>query len=204
MERELDEIKVRYLEAHEAGQAPTLEALVARYPQYRDELIDFVMTFLEISNALPHVPEVAEVSSATRRGREAAVRAVMGARPLRDTIAEEGLSRDDIAEAVNVPVSFILKIERGRLLLDGNEPVPDLFLSRFAAAIRRTVAEALEVLRTTGQTPPPFPQATHLRGTGTPVLSERPAPQSFQDLLATCPDLTPAQRREWLDPTDRH
>lgn len=85
-ERELDEIKVAYLEAYEAGKAPSLEELIARHPQHRDELVDFVTTAIEVEGALDRVPDPPEPADSTRRLRAAAVLSACGAETPREAL----------------------------------------------------------------------------------------------------------------------
>lgn len=194
----MDEIKLAYLEALEAGKAPALEEVVARHPQYRDELVDFITTVMELERALDRVPEPPEPSASTRRLREETVRTMCGAKPLREALAEAGLSRERVAAATNVPVSFLLRVERGRLIPDGDEPVDPKFVARLGAVLRRTAEEVLDILRATVRTPAPRRGAGYARSTGQPAAGHRQLPQSFRALLAGCEDLTPGQRREWL------
>jgi len=198
-ERDVDEIKVAYLDAHEAGQAPALEEVVARHPHHRDELVDFITTLLEVERALDRVPEPPEPSASTRRLREQAVQDACGGETLREALAGAGVSREQAAATINVPVSFIVRVERGRLIPDDDEPVDPVFLSRLGAVLRRTADEALDVLRATATAPIRHSSAGHARGTGRPATGERPTPQRFRALLASCEDLTPAQRRDWLE-----
>jgi hypothetical protein len=198
VERELDEIKVAYLEALEAGMAPVLEEVVARHPQYRDELVDFITTLMELERAVDRAPEPPEPSPGIRRLREKVVRTMCGAETLREALADAGLSRERVAAAINVPVSFILRVERGRLIPDGERPVDPKFVARLGEVLRRTTEEMLEILRATFVAPTSRSTTGHFRGTGQPTAGNRPAAQSFRDLLVGCEDLTPAQRREWL------
>lgn len=194
----MDEIKVAYLEALEAGTAPVLEEVVAHHPQYRDELVDFITTLMELERAADRAPEPPEPSPGRRRLRENVLQIMCGAETLREALADAGLSRERVAAAVNVPVSFILRVERGRLIPDGERPVDPKFVARLGEVLRRTTEEVFEILRATFRAPASRSTTGHFRGTGQPTAGTRPAAQSFRDLLAGCEDLTPAQRREWL------
>jgi len=197
-EREVEEIKIAYLEAYEAGQAPTLEEVIARHPQYQDTLIMFITTLIELEHAVERVPEPSESSASTRRLREQAALAACGAPTLREALTAAGVSREEVAAAANVPVSFIVRVERGRLSPDGDEPADPTFVARLGKILHQTGDEVLEILRATFSAPPTRGAAGHARGTGQPTAGGQQVPQSFRALLANCEDLTPAQRQEWL------
>ncbi len=198
MEQTLDEIKVAYVEAYETGHAPTLEAVIAAYPEYRDDLIDFILTFIEVEHAAARRAEPAEPSASTRWSRGKAVREACGTETLREAREAVNLTQQQIADAVGVPANFIVRIERGRLIPDGDNPIHPKFLARLGQALRRTADEVLDVLRTTFANPPQPSRSAHNRATGQPTAGVRPPPQSFRELLADC-NPTPSQRREWLD-----
>jgi hypothetical protein len=202
-EQELDQIKMEYLEAREAGRAPTLEEVVARHPHYRSELVDFITTCIEVERALERVPEPLEPSAATSRQREAAVRLVCGAETLPEALAGVGVSREEAAATINVPVTFILRIEQGRLLADDDEPVDFAFLTRLGEMLRRTADEVLEILQVTSENPARRRNPGHAHGTGRPGANVPSPPQPFRALLAGCEDLTEEQRREWLGEDSR-
>lgn len=199
MEREIEEIKVAYLEAYEAGQVPALEEIVARYPQYRDELVDFIMTYIELEHRLDRVPEPSERSASMRRVREQAVQSACTAATLQEVMTIAGVSRADVAAAVNVPETFLVRVERGRLQPDGDEPVMSRFMDGLGRVLRRTRGEILATLRSTFEQVAPHARPAHLRSSGPPGATPHRAPQAFRALLAGCEDLTAEQRREWLD-----
>jgi hypothetical protein len=198
VERELEEIKVAYLEAYEAGEPPALEEIVARYSQYRDELVDFIMTHIELERRLDRVPEPSEPSASTRRLRQQAVQSACAGATLQEVMATVGVSRADIAEAVNVPETFIVRVERGRLQPNGHDPMDPRFVERLGKVLRRTRDEVVAILQTTLERATPRARPSHLRSAGQPGAAPRPAPQPFRALIAGCEDLTAEQRREWL------
>lgn len=201
MDQELEEIKIAYLEARDAGEAPSLDEVIARHPQYRRQLVDFVATLDELDRGLDGVPEPEEPAASTRELRERVVREACRIGTLREVLAEGRLSREQVAAATNLPVSFLIRVERGRLIPGGPESeaaVDPRFLTRLGQVLRRTGDEVLEILQETFVAPAPAPQAVHLRATGQPGGGSRPVPQGFRELLAGCEDLTRAQRREWL------
>jgi hypothetical protein len=204
-ERELDEIKVEYLEAYEAGRAPALEDIAGRYPQYLDELVDFITMVIELDSALGHVPDPPEPSVSTRKLREKAVLSACGVGTLREAIAGAGFAREDVAAATGVPVSFLVRVERGRLVPGADEPSEERFRVRLGKVLRHTGDEVLEMLRTTFEAPHVRHNVSHARSSGDPgARSQMDAqPQPFRALLAGCEDLTPAQRKEWLSGTNQ-
>lgn len=196
----LDEIKVAYLEAYEEGRAPTLQEMARRYPEYRDDLVDFITTVIELDSALQHVPEPPEPSESTRRLREQVVRDTCGIGTLRDELARASVAREDAAASAGVPVSFIVRVERGRLIPDDSDLAEERFRVRLGKALRRTGDEVRDILRRTFEAPRGAHTSGHARSRGEPQVERAAgaAPQHFRDLLAGCEDLTPSQRREWL------
>jgi len=202
VEQELDAIKAAYVQAYEGGNAPPLQEVVAAHPQYGEELADFILTFIELERVVEWLPETVESSASTRRLRRAAVQHAGGMETLHEAREVIGVSRQRIAEAVNVPVSFLVYVERGRLEVDGGTPVDARFVTRLGAILRRTSEDTLAILRATLWFPT-VSQAVHRRNDGEPTASVPPAPQPFRVLIARCDDLTPAQRREWLEEGER-
>lgn len=221
MKRELEEILVKYVEAYEAGGAPSLDELVVRHAQYRDDLVDFAATLFEVERAVELVPNV-ESASVGARLRLAALEAAFGPVTLREAMEEAGVTAADVAAAANVPPSFVVGIGRGQLLSGSEGRIPPKFLVRLGSVLRRTVDEIADMLRASYHAPAAQPRGAHARQTrhprggprarraasspthggtasaGSPP-GQRPPARPFAELLATCADLTPAQRREWLD-----
>src|SRR5437764_807129 len=98
--RDLDGIKLAFLEAYEAGQVPTLEELVARHPQHVSELTDFVLTFLELQQRQAPVQEERAASESTQRIRNETLRRVFRPGTLPEVFHEEGVTRRDMERAV--------------------------------------------------------------------------------------------------------
>lgn len=96
------------------------------------------------------------------------------------------------------PVSFILRVEGGRLVPDRDESEINRFTAKLGKILRRSADEVMDILRANFSSSAPRRQAAHLRSTGQPAAGERPTPQSFRALLEGCEDLTPNQRSEWL------
>lgn len=72
----IDEIKVEYLDLLDAGSAPPMDEFIRRYPQFSGDLVEFIVTAIELSQferALSE-PDSGELSprvrEAIRRGME--------------------------------------------------------------------------------------------------------------------------------------
>lgn len=69
----LERIRQEFIAEHEAGRTLTLEAFIARYPEYAGKLTEFILDYLRTENA------VARVTKASRVQEEAASYAVSAA-----------------------------------------------------------------------------------------------------------------------------
>ncbi len=133
-EEALERARLEFIAEHEAGNAPTLEAFLARYPrQYAARLTEFVLDYLRLAGAerregatgadrVAEAPAPAYAVAAWERalGRlgidpavekeaeEAAVRTLAGER------AARGLSLAALARGLRLPVPLALKVERGQ------------------------------------------------------------------------------------------
>ena len=55
----LDEIKVDYLAALDDGNPPTITSLIERYPEFKDELVEFCVTAVELKTVTESAPVAA-------------------------------------------------------------------------------------------------------------------------------------------------
>lgn len=141
-----DAIRREYISEHEAGNAPTLEAFVARHPRYAGELTDFILDYLAVENAVAgdHIPDQAE---AYRAGTDRAFAALGIERPaapvetvelstgtLREARTAKGWTFADMARRLHLPTGLLLKAERGQI-------------TDWPAKLTQTLADALAVPR---------------------------------------------------------
>ncbi len=114
---------------------------------------------------------------------------------LADALARAKLTLRDLADRLHVPRRFALKLQRGRI-----EPgsLPDRFVARLGTALGVSPDEA-RGLAGAGM---PGGRDMHFRAQGPLPQTAAPARISFREALSSCPDLTPEQRREWLEASE--
>jgi hypothetical protein len=182
-------VQMQFLQEWQEGKAPALQNYVQRYPQWADELTDFVMHWLPMHNAAHAVEEVATASAETT----AIIAQVMQqtATPVR-TLAEArrqlGWSPGRLARELNLPERMGVQLMRG--LRDW----PPQLEEKLAALLGRSQAQVRALLQAT--TPQP---ATQWKAKGQPSSKTAPLPR-WQEALEECArrgELTAEQCREW-------
>ncbi len=96
VEEELFQITARYLEQVQAGEEPSLEDLLMRYPAHRVELLDFLAYYHLIEHGLPSpgsIPEEEEISFATRQALSTALERIEPVQKLQRKGGKPHLSR---------------------------------------------------------------------------------------------------------------
>src|SRR5437762_2518445 len=117
---ELDEIKLAYLEQLAQGTPPNLEELVARHPEYRTELLDFVLMAIEVAPEFdePECEDIpADILAAGARGVQRALEHV-AAEPIEHPAPagpSSGFSKDDLAWVRALPIHEIVR--RGNYMI---------------------------------------------------------------------------------------
>ena len=123
----LEQIRLEFIAEHEAGQTPTLEAFISRYPKYAVELTDFILDFLRTKNAMAQM-EVQEEASPYATAAVNRALASLGISDLAPSTSEPAFSIQPLVEIRNalnwslgelarrllLPVNMVLKLERGQ------------------------------------------------------------------------------------------
>lgn len=197
---DLEAIQQRFIEEWEAGKEPTLETYVERYPHFTEELMDFVLSFVQMEAALAQTPEVWTPSPETERARERALAGPCGpARSVAEVRKAMGWSVRRLAQATNLPAEMITWTERGRFT-----DYPARFETRLAGAVSWSpslIATMLHRRDQLGEQQPQAPRRLQFHATGKPRDTSAP-PCTFREGLLECErlgKLTPEMRREWLD-----
>jgi hypothetical protein len=193
-EEKIMQIEMEYMERFERGEAPTLEELVERYPDMRDELIDFVFDFVTLRKATEQAElseeELASVSLSREKAIEKALKPVGSFKELR-VIANESLKT--LAKAVHLPVSVLDGLERGMIVLDS---VPAKLFERLGSFLGRAPAEIRALLEAGNRQLRPV----HWKAEAMPKGRKRKA-VSFEEALRTSKEFKASEEeysRDWL------
>jgi hypothetical protein len=125
----LEQIRLVFIEEHEAGRTPALEAFVARYPKYARELTDFILDHLRTKNAVarmvvaesPSPYAVAAVNRALASlgiasQSSTATEHSFSAQPLNEVRNARNWSLGELARHLLLPNNVALKLERGQII----------------------------------------------------------------------------------------
>lgn len=129
MEHEREEIMritARYVEEAQEGKLPSLSAYLARYPQYREELLDFISYYQAFEAPLPMNTSLASLSEVSREALERAYSsyAQESAVPTRDVAVrslfesrqQQHVSPRQLADVLELSEDIVQLLERRALL----------------------------------------------------------------------------------------
>lgn len=193
-EERIMQIEMEYVELFERGEAPTVEELVERYPDLREELIDFVFDFVTLRNSAEQVElsekELESVSASRDQAMEQALKPVRSFTELR-MAADKKLG--SLSRAVHLPMSVLDGLERGMIVLDS---VPAKLFERLGRALGRAPAEILALLQSGNRQLRPV----HWRAEAAPKRGKSKA-MSFEEALRASEEFEASEeeyRRDWL------
>jgi hypothetical protein len=193
-EEKLMQIEMEYIERFERGEAPTLEELVERFPDLREELVDFVMDFVTLENAADRAElseeEAKSVAATRERALGKGLKPVSSLKELRMVV---GKKLEALAKAVHLPVSVLDGLERGMIVLD---TVPVKLFVRLGRSLGRAPAEIRALLQTGNRQL----RSVHWRAEARPKGEKRKA-VSFEEALRASKEFKASEeeyRRDWL------
>ncbi|RYG28119.1 hypothetical protein EON81_29070, partial [bacterium] len=131
---ELDDIKFSFITSLHAGERPTMENYIERYPEHQSELIDFILTYAEVFSG-PHSHEDCDMETASGAMDRVFASKESKARTLPDRLAEMGSTKEEFANRLGIP--FDVYIELGRRTVNG---VAAWFWATTADALGQTIA----------------------------------------------------------------
>ena len=195
-EKDFEPVKIEFIEAWNTGERPTLQDYVRRYPQFTDELIEFVLSFVPLERAAQRVAEPPMPSASTL---EIVRQTVAGAQASATNLTEARNAMkwtvNRLARELNVPKEIVMWLERG-----GLRQWPHKLEEKLAHCLCRTGSQVAALLRSS--TPAAAP--AHFSARGKPQTAA-PKVRTFREALEYCEaqgHLTPEQRREWLEESD--
>lgn len=193
-EERLMQIEMEYMERFERGEAPTLEELVERFPDLREELVDFVLDFVTLEKAAERAElseeEAKSVEAAREQATEKSLKPVGSFKELR-MVADKSLGA--LAKAVHLPVSVLDGLERGMIVL---ESVPAKLFVRLGRSLGRAPAEIRSLLQYGNRQL----RAVHWRAEARPKGEKRET-MSFEEALRASKEFKASgeeYRRDWL------
>jgi hypothetical protein len=206
---QLDRITARYEAEFRAGANPRLDDYVRRYPEFADELIEFVLYFAAVTAQLPEDDFApADQLSAGSQAALAAVRAEMGL-PAESQVAASseapaidslfrrgvalGLTPPQLAAATELSTDLLAKLDDRAIAVAS---IPRELFEMLARALKTGADVVLAFLASPrGQT----------RAGAQLYLAERP-PEYPQESFAAAvrgSTLSPEQQRRWTDAVQR-
>ena len=194
-EREIQQLKMAWLAAKEAGDTQAQIALLRDHPAEQAELIDFIAAYRATDAPGPdalHTP----FSPMTRRASQVALERVFGGSPvaanLRELRMQRGLSMANAARELRLGIDVWKKFEDGAIELLS---LGERQLERLAAFFRVSTGQFGAMLNNSQPT-----LALNRRQTGSAARSEQQSPkkQSFTEAIEKS-TMTKEEKRFWLE-----
>lgn len=194
-ENELQQIKMAWLAADEAGDARARFALLRDHPALQDELIDFIAAY-HVTSPAGAEPEILPL---TRRATERALQRVfapqtasepVAAASLRDLRGLRGLALSEAARGLQLGVDVWKKFEDGLIEVSS---LGERQLARLAAFFQISSAQFSTLLQ---QSHPAF--TLNRRQTAAAARQAQHTRQTFAEALAKS-TMSPAEKQSWLD-----
>lgn len=193
-------ITAQFVAEQEAGQSPRLEEYARRYPQYVDEITDFVTYYYAVEAGLPtNTSSIPSLSPSSRAALDRAWRRV-DALPASESSALSALARrqrctlTQLANTLDLSVDIVEQLARGQIDPD---TLPRELLQRLAYALVQPISvvrQALGILE-----PPTTVPLVHKVQTS---RQQRPQ-QSFGTAIQSSSQISSAQKACWYSILDR-
>jgi transcriptional regulator with XRE-family HTH domain len=204
MDRKQEEIvqriTARYIEEVRSGHQPNMSDYLARYPQFADEIADFIAYYHAVEVGLPHetdqMPILTEqfheaIDTAWERVAQSQGQATSKVTSLLARARELHLSLSQLADKLGVSADVVLKLERRTieassipgelitLLAKVLQQPSQVIQAFFGITVQQRVTEARTSYRVDGQV------------------------QSFREAIEESAQLSEDQRRRWRELLDR-
>lgn len=192
-EEALLRITAQFVAEQEAGQRPRLEDYVRRYPQYVDEIADFVTYYYAVEAGLPtNTASMPSMSAGSRAALDLAWERVTTPLPgnpltLVTLARQQHYSLARLAATLDLSADIVEQLARRQI---DPATLPRELLQRLS----RVLSQSLSVVRQ-AMGLPELPS--------TPFLAEQRAAYrsglpSFQEAISASPHLSAARKRSWL------
>ena len=167
---------------------------VGRFPDLRNELVDFVLDFVTLENAAEQTELSEEEAKSIAATREQSME--KGLKPvgsLKELRVLAGKTLETLARAVHLPMSVLDGLERGMIVLD---TVPAKLFERLGRTLGRAPAEIRSLLQTGNRQL----RTVHWRAEARPKGGKREA-MSFEEALLASKEFKASEEeygRDWL------
>ncbi len=196
-EEEIQRITARFVEEEEAGLHPRLEEYARRYPQYVDDITDFVTYYYAVEVGLPtDTTSVPSLSAGSRAALSLAWERVNTPLPVEAVtlsmlVQRQRFSFARLAAALDVSSDIV---ER----LVGNQFSPTSIPREVLARLAEVLGQSLHVIRQAVGLPdvPATPVVAEARAAY--ILDDQSEPTSFRAAIAASTQLSYPQRQRWL------
>ena len=203
----LDDVLNEFVAAHDEPRAVALDSWVARYPQFQEELIDFVAAWLEeallppppalssdvekriTDRAMSHVLNTSFERDEAREARESTSAPTKSAiASLTGEARRVGLSALELAKCCGLDLALVTKLNNRQITPDS---IPPHLVSQMARQIGKTVEAVADYLAG----PPQQLSGMAFLARGKPRGAQQ---QSFADAVRAS-SLREAEKARWLD-----
>lgn len=196
-EQEIKRITAQFVAEQEAGLRPRLEDYARRYPQYVDEITDFVTYYYAVEVGLPtDTTSMPSLSVGSRAALNLAWERVNTPLPVEAVTLEMLAQRQRfsfvrLAALIDVSVDLVELISKNQL---DPASIPREILQRLVSVLGQSMAVVRRALGLPDI--PSTPRIAEARATYT--LSTRSKLPSFREALMASEQISPAQRNRWL------
>ncbi len=196
-EQEIMRITEQFVTEQEAGQRPRLEDYARIYPQYVDEITDFVTYYYAVEVGLPtDTTSVPSLSAGSRAALNLAWERVNTPLPVESVTLEMLAQRQRsslarLATRLDLSVDIIERLA-GRQLNPAT--IPHEVLQRLATLLGQSISVVRQALGLPNV--PTTPMIAETRASYT--ISSESTQASFREAIATSSQLSFAQKKRWL------
>lgn len=172
----LKTLELQFMEEWYQGKKPDIAAYAAKYPQFADQLAEFVLLFAISEDSV--VPESgvvnAQTSAAVERGLKASA---SRARTLVGRLGECDIAPDDLSARLSVPTAIVMWLNQ-RVLME----IPRAFVAALARELNQSTVQILDLIR------PPKSRAVPARSYRATSQPQAQAAElrTFRDALLHC------------------
>ena len=186
----LDEVEILFAAQSLAGNPPSATQLIARYPQWADEITNFALDF-QAQQARLTQSQASDVPESLRTRLQARLDASrQPARTLNEARKALDWTPDDLAQKLNLPTRIVVSLSRGLI-----EDWPRRLEHKLSAVLMRPIEQVKALLKNSVVTP-----AANFSADG-PIGAPNLQRVSFRAALEACDraePLTSEQKDEWL------